>query len=216
MLMSKSLLSLFCRKNVRRRWFAVPYCIIPGRRMQFMGDALTFRVFPCMLGSEALYRMEAFSWYFPSSCSSALSSVLHRLSEPETHRAERRPTGRHAAAECRRAARSAGHRTAVSASAAHHLPALCRCERRAVFRANSLFYVTVWVYFFFGSLALPYLPVCGGTALCKNCGMPTAGLPRPRTPHGNTVCSIMIPTTSASPFPNVSAKEALSISPPPG
>ena len=84
------------------------------------------------------------------------------------------------------------------------------------FAPNSLFYVTVWVYFFFGSLALPYLPVCGGTALCKNCGMPTAGLPRPRTPHGNTVCSIMTPTTSASPFPNVSAKEALSISPPSG
>ena len=26
------------------------------------------------------------------------------------------------------------------------------------FAPNSLFYVTVWVYFFFGSLALPYLP----------------------------------------------------------
>ena len=52
------------------------YCIILRHRMQFMGGVLTFRVFPCMLGSEALYRMEAFSWYFPSSCSSALSSVL--------------------------------------------------------------------------------------------------------------------------------------------
>jgi hypothetical protein len=38
--MSKSLLSLFCRKNVRRRWFAVPYCIILGRRMQFAGTIL--------------------------------------------------------------------------------------------------------------------------------------------------------------------------------
>ena len=36
------------------------------------------------------------------------------------------------------------------------------------FAPNSLFYVTVWVYFFFGSLALPYLPcLWGNRALQK-------------------------------------------------
>lgn len=40
------------------------------------------------------------------------------------------------------------------------------------FAPNSLFYVTVWVYFFFGSLALPYLPCLWGTALCKTAGCP--------------------------------------------
>ena len=35
------------------------------------------------------------------------------------------------------------------------------------FAPNSLFYVTVWVYFFFGSLALPYLLSVGNRALQK-------------------------------------------------
>ena len=83
------------------------------------------------------------------------------------------------------------------------------------FAPNSLFYVTVWVYFFFGSLALPYLPCLWGNRALQKL-RDAHGLPRPRTPHGNTVCSIMTPTTSASPFPNVSAKEALSTSPPSG
>lgn len=42
------------------------------------------------------------------------------------------------------------------------------------FAPNSLFYVTVWVYFFFGSLALPYLPCLWGEPRSAK----TAGCPR--------------------------------------
>lgn len=40
------------------------------------------------------------------------------------------------------------------------------------FAPNSLFYVTVWVYFFFGSLALPYLLSVGEPRSAKTAGCP--------------------------------------------
>ena len=55
------------------------------------------------------------------------------------------------------------------------------------FAPNSLFYVTVWVYFFFGSLALPYLPCLWGNRL-RYGEIPVAEMPLHPLAAGQPPC----------------------------
>ena len=84
------------------------------------------------------------------------------------------------------------------------------------FLPDSLLRVMVWVYFFFGSLALPYLPCLWANRTLQRLRDATAGPQPPEMSHGNTVCSIMLLTTRAPLCLSASARGLPPTSPPSG